>query len=277
MTEGAGGPGVTVLRERLHWWHHPEALVCGFRGHVVPVGSYRRVTPGWAHLEATTLDGRRLGRCLRCGAWLAAPSEGAPDAELTELRARDIPRHGRELRAAIVLRAIAVERAVHAVIFALAAIGLAVLRLDLPGLQASARRLTQGTTNTLAGPGQTASRDVLLRELTRVLNLRRGTLGVLAVSALVYCLVEGTEGVGLWFERRWAEYLTALATAGFLPFEIDELVKRVTVLKLSALVVNLAVLIYLVWRKHLFGIGRPDPPVDRVAEISAWAVSGGPD
>ena len=55
-------------------------------------------------------------------------------------------------------------------------------------------------------------------------------------------MVEAVEAVGLWHERRWAEYLTALATAGFLPFEIDELIKRVTVFRVSALVINVAIL-----------------------------------
>ncbi len=71
---------------------------------------------------------------------------------------------------------------------------------------------------------------------------------------MVYAVVESTEAVGLWHEKRWAEYLTVVATAGFLPFEILELLDRVTVLRVGALVVNLAVLVYLVWAKHLFGL-----------------------
>ena len=82
-------------------------------------------------------------------------------------------------------------------------------------------------------------------------------------------MVEGTEAVGLWYEQRWAEYLTALATAGFLPFEVHELTNRVSVLRVSALVINLAVLVYLVWRKHLFGIGGRPPVEDRVAALQS--------
>ena len=57
-----------------------------------------------------------------------------------------------------------------------------------------------------------------------------------------------------WRERRWAEYLTAVATAGLLPFEIRELLERATVFRVGALTVNLAILIWLVWAKHLFGV-----------------------
>jgi len=52
-----------------------------------------------------------------------------------------------------------------------------------------------------------------------------------------------------------AEYLTALATAGFLPFEIYELVGKVTVLRLAAMAINLVVLVYLRNRRVLLGIG----------------------
>jgi len=94
---------------------------------------------------------------------------------------------------------------------------------------------------------------------------------VLALAAAVYCVLEGTEAIGLWHERRWAEYLTALATAGFLPFELDELSHRVTVLRVAALVVNVAVLVYLVWRKHLFKVGGRRPQPDRLGELAdAW-------
>jgi len=214
-------------------------------------------------------DGRRLGRCARCDAWLDAPASDAPDERLDVIDPARLPRRGKALRDAMVLRIIAIERAVHSVAFGLLAIGLATLRIDLPGLQAQARTLTHDAGGGLAGAGQTASQSSLTTDLERLLNLRRGTLGVLALVALIYCVVEGTEAVGLWYEQRWAEYLTALATAGFLPFEVHELTSRVTVVRVSALVINLAVLGYLVWRKHLFGIGGRLPVEDRVAALQS--------
>jgi uncharacterized membrane protein (DUF2068 family) len=263
MSEGhPSGPP----RTRGEWWQHPETLVCGVRGHVVPAAGVGigALGPEWAHLETATVDGRRLGRCLRCDAWIPAP---AGESTLRGLDPRDVPRRGRALRDAIVLRLIAVERAIHSVFFGLAAVGLLLLRVDLRGLQDQARYLTRNGTGGLAGPGQTASQTTIVRDLERLLDLRRGTLGVLAAAAALYCVLEGTEAVGLWFERRWAEYLTAVATAGFLPFEVDELLKRLTVLRIGALVVNLAVLVYLVWRKHLFGIGSDRVEEDRLKPI----------
>ena len=65
---------------------------------------------------------------------------------------------------------------------------------------------------------------------------RHDTIRLLLVVAVAYAVVEGTEAVGLWFEKRWAEYLTVLATAGFLPLELHELTVRVTVLRVLALI-----------------------------------------
>ena len=42
-------------------------------------------------------------------------------------------------------------------------------------------------------------------------------------SCSATALLEGIEAVGLWYQRRWAEYLTFLVTASLLPFEIYEI------------------------------------------------------
>jgi uncharacterized membrane protein (DUF2068 family) len=60
----------------------------------------------------------------------------------------------------------------------------------------------------------------------------------------VVCLVEGT---GLVLEKRWAEYFTVTLTALALPLECFELFKEFTPLRIGLLLVNLAVLAYLIW------------------------------
>lgn len=60
----------------------------------------------------------------------------------------------------------------------------------------------------------------------------------------VVCLVEGT---GLVLEKRWAEYFTVTLTALALPLECFELYKEFTPLRIGLLLVNLAVLGYLIW------------------------------
>lgn len=74
----------------------------------------------------------------------------------------------------------------------------------------------------------------------------------LAIALVGYGALEGTEGVGLALRRRWAEYLTVLATGFFIPYEIYEVLRHATLFKLGALIVNIAIVVYLAWRKRLF-------------------------
>jgi uncharacterized membrane protein (DUF2068 family) len=60
--------------------------------------------------------------------------------------------------------------------------------------------------------------------------------------------LEFTEGIGLWFEKRWAEFLTAVVTAVFVPVELYEIYERFTWIRVLILVVNLFVIWYLVTR-----------------------------
>jgi hypothetical protein len=60
--------------------------------------------------------------------------------------------------------------------------------------------------------------------------------------------------VGLWNQRRWAEYLTFIVTTLLIPLEIYELTATVSWFKVVALIVNLAIVVYLLVAKRLFGI-----------------------
>jgi uncharacterized membrane protein (DUF2068 family) len=70
--------------------------------------------------------------------------------------------------------------------------------------------------------------------------LRR--IGALAFS---YAALGLAEGIGLYLEQAWAEYLTLLITGSFLPWEVFEIVRRVTWVRTSLLVINLLVFLYL--------------------------------
>ena len=64
---------------------------------------------------------------------------------------------------------------------------------------------------------------------------------------LVYAGLFLTEGVGLLLHKRWAEYLTTIATASFIPLEIYELSRHATTVKTVLLVINVAIVIYLIF------------------------------
>ena len=236
---------------------HTETWVCSMRGHVAPAAKVRTLRGQDRRLGIDLPDGDRLVRCLRCDVWLDVPIPSAKAATtdvLPDVADLPKPRRGKVLQEAVLLRLIAINKGVHAVAFGILAVVLAVLTFKLPGLQAAARDIDEQLAGPVAQTGQQASRADVSHWLHRLIGLHRSALTILLVTAIAYCLIESIESVGLWREKRWAEYLTAVATAGLLPFEVHELLDRVTVFRLGALVVNVAILVWLVWAKHLFGV-----------------------
>ncbi|MEP6698803.1 MAG: DUF2127 domain-containing protein [Verrucomicrobiota bacterium] len=55
-----------------------------------------------------------------------------------------------------------------------------------------------------------------------------------------------TEGTGLFFEKRWAEYLTIIATASFIPLELYELFKTPSLMKSLMLALNAGIVVFLI-------------------------------
>ena len=81
--------------------------------------------------------------------------------------------------------------------------------------------------------------------LAKAAHLDHQHLKAVSAGSFIYSALLFTEGIGLWFEWRWAEYLTVIATSSFVPLEIYELVKGVSVVKLLVLAINLAIVFYL--------------------------------
>ena len=69
------------------------------------------------------------------------------------------------------------------------------------------------------------------------------------LSALTafYAVLFLTEGTGLALRKRWAEYLTIVATGLFIPVEAYELWKQITLVRVLLLLVNVAVVVFLIW------------------------------
>ena len=242
-------PG-TVRPRRFRPKLHYELIVCGVRGHEL-VGTDAAELRPQDHVLAVDAEGVRWHRCLRCDSWLPLPRPGSPLRET--LPGRDelqLPLRGRPLRDKIVLRAIAIDRGLHFVELAL--LGFAIL------LFASRRSELRDTFYRVAadlsgGPVQKDQVGVI-GELDKLFSLKSSTLHLVGVGVLGYAVLEGVEAVGLWWQKRWAEYLTLIATALFVPLEVYEIVHKGSPLKVVALIVNIAVVLYLLFAKRLFGI-----------------------
>jgi uncharacterized membrane protein (DUF2068 family) len=82
--------------------------------------------------------------------------------------------------------------------------------------------------------------------LARVLRINPHQLKALSAGTFIYAALLLTEGTGLLLRQRWAEYFTILTTGGLIPLEVYELAKHITWIKIVVLIVNVAIVVYLV-------------------------------
>ena len=84
----------------------------------------------------------------------------------------------------------------------------------------------------------------------------------IGAGVFIYAALDIIEGTGLYLEKVWAEYLTLAITASFLPWEIFEVMRRVTWIRLALLVVNTMVFFYLLKIVVERGMQRRDPEAE---------------
>jgi uncharacterized membrane protein (DUF2068 family) len=219
--------------------------VCGRRGHVTYAPTEEELR---TRLHADTALGAAW-RCLRCGDFvLGAPHGTGPAADAP------IVLRGRALRDAIILRLLAVERFVRALLVLLAAYGIfrfrshkdAVQRAfseDLPLLRPLANKL-----------GWNLDDSSIVHTLRTVIEAQSKTLLWVGVGLAVYGGLQIIEAVGLWLLKRWGEYFAVVATSLGIPIEIYELTERITWLRVGALIINVAAVLYILLTKRLFGV-----------------------
>ena len=84
--------------------------------------------------------------------------------------------------------------------------------------------------------------------LARLANLSPAQVKRLGLVGLLYGGLFLVEGTGLWLQRRWGEWATVVITGLLIPVEIYEIVRHPNVVKVLVLIVNVAVVAYLVYR-----------------------------
>jgi uncharacterized membrane protein (DUF2068 family) len=246
-------PGVHLVepsRFRPHF--HYELLVCGLVGHELLGIDARELTADDA-LVAREIDGVRWHRCLRCDSWLPVEPPAAPTRDRPPPRDQiSLPPRGKPLRDKIVLRLIAINRAVHFVVLGALATFVFLFASHRDDLRRRAFRIIADL-QTGAASGKPGGHGIV-HEVERAFSLQSSTLRLVGAVLAVYAIVEGVEAVGLWYQRRWAEYLTFLVTTSLLPLEVYELSQRFSPFKVLTFVINVAVVLYLLLAKRLFGL-----------------------
>src|SRR3954454_23086878 len=246
-------PGTTTPR-RFRPTFHYELLVCGLVGHELVGTDAAELRPQDALVALPGPDGLRWHRCLRCDSWVALPGPRHPSREVPPDRDQVIlPLRGRALRDKVVLRLIAIDRALHFVVLAAIAVAIFLFAANQAQLRGPAFRILTDLQGGLGGPPKAGGHG-LIADARRLFSVQHGTLIKIGVVVLAYAILEGLEAVGLWLMRRWAEYLTFMATTLLLPVEIYELTHKLSVLKIVTLTLNVAVVVYLLLAKRLFGL-----------------------
>jgi uncharacterized membrane protein (DUF2068 family) len=248
-------PGVSVGEKprrfvpTFHW----ELLVCGVEGHELVGLDVRQARPEDG-VVVREYDGARWYRCLRCDSWLPLPPPENPARDhLPPLEEIELPLRGKPLRDKIVLRAIAIDRAVHFVVLALLALAVFLFAAHQQELHARFYRVLADLQQAIGGGPVQKNGHGIIHSLDKLFTLSTDKLRLAGLAIGAYALLEGAEAVGLWFEKRWAEYLTFIATTALLPLEVYELAHGVTPFKVIALIVNVAIVVYLLLAKRLFG------------------------
>ncbi|WP_131749074.1 DUF2127 domain-containing protein [Frankia sp. Cppng1_Ct_nod] len=232
---------------------------CARKGHV----TYRPDEPALAdRLVARTPVGSAW-RCLRCGDFVLGDPVGAGPAQDAPVLLR-----GRALRDATVLRLLAVERVVRAVLLALVAYAILRFRRSEADLQQLFDRAVPAAKPLASVLNLDLDNSPTITHLRHLLHTKPSTLLLVAGLLFGYAVIQIVEGVGLWLLQRWGEYFAAVATSVFLPLEVYELTERVTVLRVGALVINVVAVVYLVRSKRLFGMrgGRAAFEAERHSE-----------
>jgi uncharacterized membrane protein (DUF2068 family) len=95
--------------------------------------------------------------------------------------------------------------------------------------------------------------------------LAAGHLRATGFLALFYCGVLFTEGIGVYLQQRWAEFLMIVATGALIPLEVRHLWHRPGLAAALILLANC----FIVWFLYrVLKREKPRPPVRRPAELA---------
>lgn len=220
-------------------------LACGRYGHV----TYAPDEPSLReYLSSATSEGTAW-RCLRCATFvLGEPSGQGPASQGPAVR------RGDEVRSSFILRIFAIDRFFRALLFGAAAYAIWRFEFRRASIEQAFNRDLPVVRTLFRQLGYDIDHSKLVGLISRALTLSNGSIRLLAGGLLAYAVIELVEGVGLWLGKRWGEYFAMIATSIFLPYEIYDLAEKITVTRVVFFAINLALVLYLVITKRLFGV-----------------------
>lgn len=240
-------PGTETRRRfwfRIDW----DLIACGLHGHELVGTDAAEIREEDAPF-AREGDGLRWHRCLRCEAWvpldppLEPHREHPPAAEEIAL-----PMRGRRLRDRYILRLIVIDRAIRVIVLSAVTVAIFLFAQHKSSLHHTFVRVLNALQVDSGGSGG------FLGDLNHLFKLSTADIYLIGAAVAAYTTILLLEAIGLWHMRRWAEYLTLIETSVFIPIEIYEIISSATPFAAAALVLNLAIVGYLLAAHRLLGL-----------------------
>lgn len=251
VNTNSGADGAAVLSRRDALW---VLRRCGRRGHEI----------AWLDdaLASVTQRGQEqppLLRCLRCGTFVTP--EDPADGNVYGTRQMPTPigevplavrgSHGRKLA---LLRVVAIERAVRAVMLLIIAGGIFALGAHRDSVVAKVNEIITAAYPLAQQIGWDIRNSHTIAMIQELLGANPGIYALLGTGFIAYAILQFVEAFGLWGGWRWAEYLAVIATSVFIPLEIYEIANKPSPFKIGLFLVNLAIIGYLIYKGRLFGV-----------------------
>ena len=94
--------------------------------------------------------------------------------------------------------------------------------------------------------GLDPNNHIIHEAISRITGIDRSHLRALEIGTFFYAVLHTVEGIGLILGYDWAEYLVIVATGSLIPFELYEIARKFTLIRVALFVVNVAIVIYLI-------------------------------
>jgi uncharacterized membrane protein (DUF2068 family) len=218
---------------------------CGRIGHI----TFAPDEPALREYMRGTASAGELWQCLRCGTFVI----GDPDRSGPATQAPVVKR-GQEIRSELILRVFAIERFFRFLLLGGVAIAVWQFRHSKESIQDEFNKDLPIIKTAFNQLGFNINHSHVLLEIRKALHFTPRTLGLIAIAVGLFAVVELVEGIGLWLSKRWGEYFAMVVTSLGLPYEIWDLHLKVTAFRLVLFAINLALVLYLVITKRLFGV-----------------------